>query len=89
MRIIGSLLNARKGFYYVEDLGSWSERDKEIYLLYHRPMNILYIHGLSSSGASATADSLRRFLPDDVAFSPDQPVDPQEALNMFAQKFRE
>lgn len=40
-------------------------------------MKMLYVHGLSSSG---TADRLRRYLPDDVIFSPDLPVEPDEAL---------
>lgn len=73
----------QKGYYYVEDLGHWSERDREIYLQYHKPMNILYIHGLSSSGSSGTADRLRRYLPDDFIFSPDLPTDPHETLRML------
>ena len=74
----------QKGYHYVEDLGgSWDERDREIFLKYHQPMKILYIHGLSSSGSSGTADRLRRFLPDDTIFSPDLPTEPQEALTML------
>ncbi len=73
----------QKGYYFVEELGHWSESDREIYLKYCRPMRILYIHGLSSSGSSGTADRLRKFLPDDVVFSPDLPVEPQEALTML------
>lgn len=73
----------QKGYYYVDDLGHWSERDREIYLQYHKPMSILYIHGLSSSGSSGTADRLRRYLPDDFIFSPDLPTDPQVALRML------
>lgn len=49
----------------------------------HKPMNILYIHGLSSSGSSGTAGRLRKYLPDDVIFSPDLPIEPQEALTML------
>ncbi len=72
------------GYHYVEDLGgSWNERDREIYLKYHQPIKILYIHGLSSSGSSGTADRLRRFLPDDIIISPDLPIEPQEALAML------
>lgn len=74
----------QKGYHYVEDLGgSWDKRDREIFLKYHQPMKILYIHGLSSSGSSGTADRLRRFLPDDTIFSPDLPTEPQEALTML------
>ncbi len=73
----------QQGFYYVEDLGSWSERDREIYQQYVTRFNILYIHGLSSSGSSGTAERLRRYLPDDVIFSPDLPIDPDEALAML------
>lgn len=73
------------GYHYVDDLGgSWNEHDHEIYLKYLQPMmKILYIHGLSSSGSSGTADTLRRFLPDDIIFSPDLPVESQEALTML------
>lgn len=46
-------------------------------------MKILYIHGLSSSGSSGTADRLRRFLPNDTIISPDLPIEPQEALKML------
>lgn len=46
-------------------------------------MKILYIHGLSSSGSSGTADRLRRFLPNDVILSPDLPIEPREALTML------
>ncbi len=73
----------QKGYYYVEDLGQWSESDREIYLKYYRTMRILYIHGLSSSGSSGTAERLRRYLPDDTIFSPDLPVEPQETLTML------
>lgn len=48
-------------------------------------MKILYIHGLSSSGASSTADRLRNLLPNDKIFSPDLPIEPQEALQMLKQ----
>ncbi len=73
----------QKGYYFVEDLGYWSDRDRDIYIKYHQPMKILYIHGLSSSGSSGTADRLRKFLPDDIIFSPDLPIEPQEALSML------
>lgn len=73
----------QKGYYFVEELGYWSEQDRETYLKYHQPMKILYVHGLSSSGSSGTADRLRKFLPDDIIFSPDLPVEPQEALAML------
>lgn len=46
-------------------------------------MKILYIHGLSSSGSSGTANRLRRFLPNDVILSPDLPIDPHDALTML------
>lgn len=46
-------------------------------------MKILYIHGLSSSGNSGTAERLRRLLPDDIIFSPDLPIEPLEALEML------
>ena len=43
-------------------------------------MKILYIHGLSSSGNSGTAEHLRRLLPNDTIFSPDLPIEPMVAL---------
>jgi len=46
-------------------------------------MKILYIHGLSSSGASGTPANLRRLLPNDIVISPDLPIDPIKALNML------
>lgn len=73
----------QQGYYYVEGLGSWSEGDRETYLQYVTRLNILYIHGLSSSGSSGTAEKLRRYLPDDVIFSPDLPIDPHKALAML------
>jgi predicted esterase YcpF (UPF0227 family) len=47
------------------------------------PLNILYIHGLSSSGSSSTAGWLRHFLPDATVYSPDLPVEPGKALNLL------
>ena len=46
-------------------------------------MNIIYLHGLSSSGQSNTAKTLRALLPEDNVISPDIPVDPIEALQML------
>ena len=43
-------------------------------------MKILYFHGFASSGATGTAESLRRILPEVEVISPDIPVDPSEAL---------
>lgn len=52
-------------------------------------MNILYIHGLSSSGNSSTATRLRELLPHDTIVSPDLPINPQEALDMLLQLCKE
>ena len=43
-------------------------------------MNILYVHGLASSGASGTAANLRKYLPNDRIVAPDFPIDPDEAI---------
>lgn len=43
-------------------------------------MKIIYFHGFASSGATGTAESLRRMLPEVEVISPDIPVDPSEAL---------
>lgn len=50
-------------------------------------MNILYIHGLQSSGKSRTADILRRELQDANVYSPDIPVTADEAY-AFIDRFR-
>ena len=46
-------------------------------------MKILYIHGLSSSGASNTAETLRQLLPGVTVISPDLPTDPDEAMALL------
>ena len=43
-------------------------------------MKLLYFHGFGSSGATGTAQSLRRELPGVEVVSPDIPLDPAEAL---------
>ena len=49
----------------------------------HHKNKILYIHGLSSSGASSTAQKLREDLPDFNVLSPDLPIHPDEALALL------
>lgn len=44
---------------------------------------ILYIHGLSSSGASSTARNLRTLLAEYDVLAPDLPLNPAEALAML------
>ena len=46
-------------------------------------MNIIYLHGLSSSGNSNTARKLRELLPDDNVITPDIPVEPDQALTII------
>ena len=46
-------------------------------------MNIVYLHGLSSSGQSNTANKLRALFPDDNIIAPDLPVNPNKALNLI------
>ena len=43
-------------------------------------MKIVYFHGFASSGATGTAQLLRKMLPDDEIIAPDIPMDPEEAL---------
>ena len=50
---------------------------------------IVYFHGFGSSGASGTADSLRRLLPECEVLAPDIPVDPVEALPFLKQYCQE
>ena len=44
---------------------------------------ILYIHGLSSSGALGTAKHLQSLLPDTHIIAPDLPIEPLEALELL------
>ena len=46
-------------------------------------MNIIYLHGLSSSGQSNTARKLRELLTDDNVITPDIPISPIEALQLL------
>lgn len=46
-------------------------------------MKILFIHGLASSGAYKTAESLRILFRPCVVMAPDVPIDPMEALPML------
>lgn len=46
-------------------------------------MNIIYLHGLSSSGNSNTARKLRELLPEDNIITPDLPVEPEKALTLI------
>ncbi|MBQ4276471.1 MAG: hypothetical protein II750_00015 [Bacteroidaceae bacterium] len=48
-------------------------------------MKILYFHGFASSGATGTAEFLRKLLPEVEVVSPDIPVDPIEALPYLKQ----
>lgn len=43
-------------------------------------MKIAYFHGFASSGATGTAQLLRRLLPEDEVIAPDIPMDPEDAL---------
>lgn len=43
-------------------------------------MNLVYLHGLLSSGQSNTANKLRELFPDDNVIAPDLPIIPKEAL---------
>lgn len=46
-------------------------------------MNIIYLHGLSSSGNSNTARKLSELLPEDNVITPDIPVKPDKALTII------
>jgi len=48
-------------------------------------LKILFIHGLASSGAFKTADTLRILLRPCEVISPDFPIDPDEALSLLKQ----
>ena len=44
---------------------------------------LLYIHGLSSSGASSTVSNLKQLMPDVEIIAPDLPINPSEALALL------
>ena len=46
-------------------------------------MNVLFIHGLASSGAFKTAGALRNLLRPCTVISPDLPIEPYEALSLL------
>ena len=46
-------------------------------------MNIIYLHGLSSSGNSNTAHRIKELFPKDNVIAPDLPVDPFDALRLI------
>ena len=48
-------------------------------------MKIIYFHGFASSGATGTAEFLRKLLPEIEIISPDIPVDPIDALPYLRQ----
>jgi len=45
---------------------------------------LLYVHGFASSGNSGTAAEIQRLLPKTKVYSPDIPVDPNEAYKMLS-----
>lgn len=46
-------------------------------------LKILYVHGLSSSGSSSTAQRIRTLLPQAIVYSPDLPIEPDEAVALL------
>lgn len=46
-------------------------------------LKILYVHGLSSSGSSSTAQRIRTLLPKAIVYSPDLPIEPDEAVALL------
>lgn len=55
------------------------------YQIMEEKEKIVYFHGFASSGASGTAQLLRRVLPDYEIVAPDIPLDPREALPFLKQ----
>lgn len=49
---------------------------------------IVYLHGLSSSGATTTAKKIKKFFNTAEVISPDIPIQPQEALTMLRELCR-
>ncbi|WP_287828462.1 YqiA/YcfP family alpha/beta fold hydrolase, partial [Bacteroides sp.] len=44
---------------------------------------IIYVHGLSSSGATASAQNIQALLPQYQVVAPDMPLPPQQALQLL------
>lgn len=59
----------------------WNHETTEFSML----PSVMYIHGLSSSGASSTVGYLRKLLPQYEVLSPDLPIQPQEALTILTE----
>lgn len=51
--------------------------------------NILYVHGLASSGNSGTAKTIQKYLPKSKVYAPDLPLDPHEALTLLRKIIKE
>ena len=45
--------------------------------------NVLYVHGFRSAGKSGTSQTIRRLMPEANVFSPDLPVDADEAVALL------
>lgn len=58
----------------------WYDRKDRLELF---RLKILYIHGLSSSGSSSTAQRIRTLLPQAIVYSPDLPIEPDEAVALL------
>ena len=49
-------------------------------------IKLLYVHGLSSSGASSTVGNLKKLLSvEDTVIAPDLPIDPKKAVELLSQ----
>ena len=49
-------------------------------------IKLLYVHGLSSSGASSTVGNLKRLLTvEDTVIAPDLPIEPKKAVELLSQ----
>ncbi|MCM1474878.1 MAG: hypothetical protein NC036_01355 [Muribaculaceae bacterium] len=69
---------------YPKDIWGWiNDMNLEVYAKLMAGKKLLYIHGFASSGDSGTAAEIQQLLPDTKVYSPDLPIDPNEAYEML------
>lgn len=69
---------------YPKDIWGWiNDMNMEVYSKLMAGKKLLYIHGFASSGNSGTAAEIQQLLPETKVYSPDLPIDPNEAYDML------
>lgn len=67
-----------------KDIWGWiNEMNMAVYAELMAGKKLLYVHGFASSGNSGTAAEIQSLLPKSKVYSPDLPIDPDEAYEML------